>query len=378
MKTDLVKGFKDYTGEEALKRAEIRKILVGTFERYGFEPAETPVIESEEFVKGNNNRDEAVSDIYKLRDKGKRRLALRYEFTFQLKRIAKNKKLPFKRYEIGPVFRDEPASVNRFRQFNQCDVDVVGSTIKDEAEVLALTKEVFDRLGIKIDILFSNRKLLNDVLDDLKILKNRDKVLRELDKLDKQGLKRTQMALRRLGAGKLLESISQGEEYLVKFNSYREIISLKEYCKLYGVDILFSPTIVRGLSYYTGSVFEIKGKNVKETICAGGSYEIEGKNATGISFGLDRISQLADIKFEREKFLVVSLEQDEEAIKVVRILRKQGKNASIFYGKPSKALEFANSYNYGNVIFVGEKEVRAKRYKVKEMSSGKEKGLKLR
>jgi len=378
MKTDLVKGFKDYTGEEALKRAEIRKILVGTFERYGFEPAETPVIESEEFVKGNNNRDEAVSDIYKLRDKGKRRLALRYEFTFQLKRIAKNKKLPFKRYEIGPVFRDEPASVNRFRQFNQCDVDVVGSTIKDEAEVLALTKEVFDRLGIKIDILFSNRKLLNDVLDDLKILKNRDKVLRELDKLDKQGLKRTQMALRRLGAGKLLESISQGEEYLVKFNSYREIISLKEYCKLYGVDILFSPTIVRGLSYYTGSVFEIKGKNVKETICAGGSYEIEGKNATGFSFGLDRISQLADIKFEREKFLVVSLEQDEEAIKVVRILRKQGKNASIFYGKPSKALEFANSYNYGNVIFVGEKEVRAKRYKVKEMSSGKEKGLKLR
>ncbi len=376
MITEPVKGFKDYTGEEALKRAEIKKILVETFEKYGFEPAETPVIESEGFVKGENKRDEAVSDIYKLKDKGKRKLALRYEFTFQLKRIAKNKKRPYKRYEIGEVFRDEPVSSNRFRQFTQCDVDVIGSSRKDEAEILALTKEIFDKLGIKIDVLINNRKLLNDVLDDLKIKKNREQILRELDKLDKQGLKKIQSALSKLGAGRLIGAVSQGEEYLVKFDSYRDIISLKEYCRLYGVKVLFSPTIVRGLSYYTGSVFEIKAKNMRETICAGGSYEIEGKKATGISFGLDRISQLAKLKLQKEKFLVVSLEQDEEAIKIVRILRKQGKNVSIFYGKPSKALEFANSYNYGNVIFVGEKEVRAKRYKVKDMRSGKERVLK--
>ena len=162
-----IKGFCDCTGEEALKRAEIRKILVDIFERYGFEPAETPVIESEEFVRGGNKQDEAVSDIYKLRDKGKRKLALRYEFTFQLKRIAKNKKLPYKRYEIGVVFRDEPVSSNRFRQFVQCDADIVGSTIKDEAEIIALAKEVFDKLGIKVDILINSRRLLNDVLDDL-------------------------------------------------------------------------------------------------------------------------------------------------------------------------------------------------------------------
>jgi histidyl-tRNA synthetase len=375
MKTELVKGFKDFIGEEAEKRAEIKKIIVETFEKYGFEPAETPIIEREEFVKGPENQatDEVISDIFQLKDKGKRRLALRYEFTFQLKRIAKNKKLPYKRYQIGPVFRDEPTSSNRFRQFTQCDVDTIGSTIKDEAEILALTKEIFDKLGIKIDILINNRKLLNEVLDDLKIKKNREQVLRELDKLDKQGLKKTQNALKRLGAGRLLEAVSQGEEYLVKFNSYRDIISLKEYCRLYGVDVLFSPTIVRGLSYYTGSVFEIKGKGVRETICAGGSYLVNGKKATGISFGLDRISQLAKIKLQKEKYLVVSLEQDEEAIKVVRILRKKGKKASIFYGKPSKALEFANSYRYGNVIFVGEKEVRAKKFKVKNLKTGKEK-----
>ncbi len=370
MKTDLIKGFRDYTGEEAEKRAKIKKLLIEIFEKYGFEPAETPVIEREEFVKGENKEDEAVSDIYKLKDKGKRKLALRYEFTFQLKRLIQNKKLPYKRYQIGLVFRDEPVSSNRFRQFTQCDVDVIGSSVKDEAEILALTKEVFDKLGIEIVILINNRKLLDEVLDDLNIKKNRKQILRELDKLDKQGLQKTQSALNKLGAGKLIRAVSQGEEYLVKFDSYKEVISLKEYCRLYGVKVLFSPTIVRGLSYYTGSIFEIKGKGAKETICAGGSYEINEKKATGISFGLDRISQLAKLKFEKEKYLIVSLDQDEEAIKIERILRKKNKIASIFYGKPSKALEFANAYDYGNVIFVGEKEVKAKKYKIKNMKSG--------
>jgi len=89
-----VKGFRDFSGEDAGKMAEIKKIIVETFESYGFEPAETPIIEQEEFVKGSDSGDEAVSDIFKLQDKGKRKLALRYEFTFQLKRLARNKKLP--------------------------------------------------------------------------------------------------------------------------------------------------------------------------------------------------------------------------------------------------------------------------------------------
>jgi histidyl-tRNA synthetase len=88
--TSTVKGFKDYSGEEAAKRAEIRKIIVETFEKYGFEPAETPIIEYEDFVKEGNTQDEAVSDVFKLKDKGKRKLGLRYEFTFQLKRLMKN------------------------------------------------------------------------------------------------------------------------------------------------------------------------------------------------------------------------------------------------------------------------------------------------
>src|SRR3989344_6753226 len=141
---ETIKGFKDYTGEEASKRTVIRKIIEETFQSYGFEPAETPVIEYEEFVRGadtESENDEAVSDIFKLKDRGNRNLALRYELTFPLKRIMQNKKLPYKRYQIGPVFRDEPTqSDRRVRQFIALDADIIGSSIKDDAEMHALIK----------------------------------------------------------------------------------------------------------------------------------------------------------------------------------------------------------------------------------------------
>ncbi|MEJ2267570.1 MAG: ATP phosphoribosyltransferase regulatory subunit, partial [Nanoarchaeota archaeon] len=157
---DCIKGFRDYTGEEALKRKRIMNLIAETFERYGFEPAETPIIENEEFVRGENYNDEAVRDIFKLKDRGKRKLALRYEFTFQLKRLAKNKKLPYKRYEIGYNFRDEPIREGRTRQFIQCDADIIGSSIKDVAENIAMASEIMKKLGIENTIIVNNRKLL--------------------------------------------------------------------------------------------------------------------------------------------------------------------------------------------------------------------------
>jgi histidyl-tRNA synthetase len=371
MKT--IKGFKDFSGEEAEKRAKIRKLIVDTFEKYGFESAETPIVEYEEFVKGNNSSDEAVSDIFKLRDKGKRKLALRYEFTFQLKRLIKNKKLPYKRYQIGEVFRDEPVSANRFRQFTQCDIDTIGSTIKDEAEILAITNELLKELGINPIILINNRKLLNEILKDQGVKeKDKEQVLREIDEYDKLPEKQVRENLKKLGAEQVLGVLKKGEKSFNQFSGYKEVISLMEYCKSYGVKVVFSPSIVRGLSYYNGSVFEVKTKGVKETLVAGGSYKVGDMQATGISFGLDRISDLAKIKSEEEKYLVVSLNQDREAIKLCQKLRKKGENVSIYYGKPSKALEYANSYKISKVIFVGEKEIKSKKFKVKDMKSGKE------
>ncbi|MEK6917552.1 MAG: ATP phosphoribosyltransferase regulatory subunit [Nanoarchaeota archaeon] len=375
---DPVKGFRDYIGEEAEKREEIRKIIVAAFERYGFEPAETPIIEFEEFVKGDNQNDEAVSDIFKLKDKGERNLALRYEFTFQLKRIAKNKKLPYKRYQIGQVFRDEPISSNRFRQFTQCDVDTIGSTTKDEAEILTLTYEILNELGIKPIVLINSRKLLNEILDDNKISeKNKSQVLREIDKYDKLSEKEVKDNLKKLGAEKVVDSLKKGEKYFSKFDGYKDVISLMEYCKTYGIKVVFSPTIVRGLSYYNGNVFEIKTEGIKETIVGGGSYMIEGFQSTGLSFGLERLCVLAKLKEEKEKYLVVSLEQDREAIKLTQKLREKNLQVSICYGKPSKALEYANSYKINKVIFVGSQEVKSKKFKVKDMKTGKESVLKI-
>lgn len=373
MTDETVKGFRDFSGEEAKKRRLVVQYIEGAFLRYGFEPAETPIIEQEDFVRGENKQDEAVSDIFKLQDKGERKLALRYEFTFQLKRLMKNKKLPYKRYQIGPVFRDEPVSSNRLRQFTQCDVDTIGSSVKDEAEILALCSEVLKNLEISPIILVNNRGLLNEILNDNKVSeKNKLQVLKEIDKYDKLPEKEVLTNLKRLNAEKVLGSLKKGEAYFKKFSSYTTILELMKYCKFYNVKVLFSPTIVRGLSYYNGDVFEIRAKGVKETLIGGGSYKFEGIQCTGISFGLDRISLLAKPKDLLPRWLIVSLEQDKEAIKVAQKFRGMGEMVSIYYGKPSKALEYANSYNIEKVIFIGKEEVEKGKYKVKDMKSGKE------
>jgi len=368
----LVKGFRDFTGEEAKKREKIKEILIRNFKFYGFEPAETPVIEREEFVREDNEQDEAVSDIFKLQDKGKRKLALRYEFTFQLKRLAKDKKLPYKRYQIGEVFRDEPTGKNRFRQFTQADIDVIGSGIKDEAEILALTSRILKQLGIKAGINVNNRKLLNEILEKEGI-GSKERVIREVDKLDKLPEKQVRANLRKYKAEKILTIFKKPESFFKKYSSYKEIEELKKWCKLFGVEIRFQPSLARGLSYYNGSVFEIKTKGMKETICGGGSYLVKGIQATGISFGLERLSNLAKIKVEEKRVLILSIGQDEKAIRLAEKLRDKEIEVSLWLKKGiSKALEYSNSYKIPYVIFIGEEEVKKDRYKLRDMKTGKE------
>ncbi len=368
---ETVKGFNDYTGEEAVKRAEIKKIIAETFENYGFEPAETPVIEYEDFVRGNNQQDEVISDIFKLQDKGKRKLALRYEFTFQLKRLMQNKKLPYKRYQIGPVFRDEPTSANRFRQITQCDADIVGSTTKEEAEILSVVKQVLDKLNIKFTICINNRRLLNEILDECGI-KNKEVIIKEIDKLDKLSETEVKNTLKKYKADNLLNIFKKPESFFKKYKAYSEILELKKYCGYYGVDVKFQPSLARGLSYYNGDVFEVKTKEIKETICAGGSFEFNNVQSTGIAFGLDRIALLSKIKLDKEKIMILSINQDKESIQVAQKLRKKGESIVIYYGKPSKALEYANSTGINKVIFIGKDEIKKKKFKVKDMKTGKE------
>jgi len=373
--TETIKGFKDKTGKEAEKAVFIREVAKQTFEKYNFQEIETPIIEDEKFVKGENLNDDVISDVFKLQDKGKRNLALRYEFTFQLKRIAQNQKLPFKRFQIGPVFRDEPVSGNRLRQFTQCDIDTIGATIKDEAEILAATKEILDALKIKSVIYVNNRKLLNEILEE-QAIKNKSEVIKELDKLDKLPVLEVKENLRKLNAEKILFVLKKPKEYFKKYKAFSEIVELAKYCKYYGFDVVFSPFLARGLSYYTGNVFEIKS-DIKETICGGGTYKVDNALATGISFSIERLMAVTKILINIDRILIVSLNQDRKAIALTKQLRRKGKNVSVYFGKPSKALEYSNSYGIKKVIFVGSKEVKVKKFKIKDMKTGKETLLKL-
>lgn len=374
MNTAKTKGFEDFLGEDAKKRERLIEIIRNQFKLYGFEPAETPIIESEEFVRGDNEKDSAVRDIFKLQDRGERKLALRFEFTFQLKRIAKNQKLPYKRYQIGYNFRDEPIREGRLRQFIQCDADIIGSSIKDEAEIIALTKKVFDELKISSTIYINNRKLINEILETEKILeKDREQIIRELDKLDKLSKEEVAKNLKELRAEKLIEIFTGKEKSFEKYSYFKEIQKLRELCKAYGVEVEFRPFLARGLSYYNGSVFEVWAKELNVSLSGGGSYLIGGIQSTGISFGIEPLFLISKFEEGNKEVLILSLGQDEKAINIAEKLRENKLPVVLLTDKaPSKALDFANSKKIERVVIIGDEEAKAKKYTLKNMKTGRE------
>ena len=163
MEIELVKGFRDILPLESLKRQKVKEVIEKNFKLFGFMPIETPTIEYEKLAKGDNEKDSAVSDMFKLKDRGNRELALRYEFTFQLQRVFKenpNIKLPFRRFQIGNVFRDEPIEKDRYREFVQCDADIIGEeNVIAEAECLGLADSICKELNIKYKLKINSRKL---------------------------------------------------------------------------------------------------------------------------------------------------------------------------------------------------------------------------
>ncbi|MCS7134476.1 MAG: ATP phosphoribosyltransferase regulatory subunit [Candidatus Pacearchaeota archaeon] len=367
----LVKGFCDFFGEKAIRREKIKEIIKEKFKTYGFEPAETPVIEYEEFAK-KDQAEETISDIFRLEDKGKRKLALRYEFTFQLKRLAKGKKLPYRRYQIGYVFRDEPTGKNRLRQFTQCDIDIVGSSIRDEAEILKVFSEILQELKIKSYVKVNNRKLLNEILNKEGIKgENISKVIREIDKLEKIPLEEIKKNLEKLGAEKILKIIKKPKTFFKKYDSFEEVEELLNYCKIFNVKAKFFPSMARGLAYYTGNIFEIQAKGVKESIAGGGTYLIDGIQSTGISFGLERLEPLAKINIENIKCIVISVGKEKEAINIMQKLRKE-KISCFMMDKLTKALEYANTKKIPYVLFIGTEEVKKNKVKMRDMNTGKE------
>lgn len=403
MKLDIstVKGFQDYLPPESLKREAIRKIAEKHYKLHGFLPVETPVIELDELMRPdsltNEPADEAVADRFKLQDRGGRNLGLRYEFTFQLARIFKenpNIKLPFKRFQIGPVFRDEPIRTGRTRQFIQCDADIIGdSAISADAECIAVVNSIFEELGISSEIVLNNKKLATAIIESVEIDEHKQ-VMRELDKIDKLGVDTVKANLKQYTSSNQVVTLFKLLEKDIKFfedNAFdgaEEVQELLKLCGFYGISARFAPSLMRGLAYYTGNIFEAKLRGKNTSIAGGGRYDNSvGKYinrsvpAVGFSFSIEAIIGLCEEEIAKLKTepipsaLIISFNQYEEAVKLSQQLRKSEISCSVTEGQPSKALDFANSQKIPFVIFIGEEEIEKQKLKVKNMQTGEEKLL---
>lgn len=385
---ETVKGFQDILPPESQKRTAVRAVIEKKFQNYGFVPIETPTIEYEELMRTNSleSEDDAISDRFRLKDRGGRNLSIRYEFTFQLAKLIKlnpNLKMPFKRYQIGSVFRDEPTGTERFREFTQCDVDIIGDlSVESDAEILAITTDLLKELNIEFNVEVNNRKLLNAIINSLQI-ENGIAVIKELDKMDKIGEDTVKINLRKYADANQIISLfklMQKDLNFFKDNLFEgadEIFKLEEFGKAYGFKIKFNPWLARGLSYYTGNIFEVK--NEKQTIAGGGRYDKSVGRfmnreipAVGISFGLDRISAKAKIEIIKTKVALISINQDKETIKFAQKLRMQNISCVTNFEKIGKALEYADSYGIPYAIFIGKDEISKKKYKLRNMKSGEE------
>jgi len=391
-----VKGFQDFLPPESLKRDAVKKIVEKWFKRYGFLPVETPIVEFDELMKGDDlpaeGEDSAISERFKLQDRGGRNLGLRYEFTFQLARIFRenpNIKLPFKRFQIGEIFRDEPIRAGRVRQFTQCDVDIVGdSGVESDAECIAVVSDILKELKIKPVIQINNRKLLQSIIESVQIKRIRN-VMRELDKIEKLGADEVKSNLKKWADTNqivtLFRLLEKDMAFFKKnaFDGAEELTELIELCKMYGISSKVNPGMIRGFSYYTGNIFEfvVDGK----VLAGGGRFDnLVGKYLTrkipavGISFSLESLMALCKDKIDAlkvesfPKALIISIGQDAVAIKLGQALRKAGVSCSVDFRKPGKAMDYANAMEIPFVIFIGEEEAGKKKFKLKNMKSGKE------
>ncbi len=399
MSVELAKGTRVIPPEEALLREDVLGVIRQAFERYGFRPLETPMLQRFETLAAKYaGGAEILKEIFKVRDQGNRELALRYDLTVPLAvfmALNPTGKLPLKRYEIGKVFRDGPIKRGRVREFWQCDADIVGSPkMVADGECLQLVQDVFQQLGVKIKIKVNNIKILKAIMQACAIADVNGAIL-SLDKLEKMGKDIVVKELQAKGVAasavdKLFAMVETKEvEKLQKlFPDEPGFAELKEVLQ-YG-DAEFDPTLARGLSYYTGMIFEVfvVDAAVTSSVASGGRFDrmigefIGGKQefpAVGLSFGLEPITEVLkemkkEMKKTRTEVFVIPIQTEKEAMQLVRELRKEKVNAEVdVMGRSiSKNMEYANSLGIPFVVFLGEDELKRKKYKLRDLKSGKE------
>lgn len=281
------KGFRDILPKLAKKRREVNGKIAQVFEEFEFVPLETPTVEFAETLLGKYGEEEKL--IYQFTDRGGRKLALRYDLTVPLARfIANNQNViaqgPFRRYQIGQVFRGENPQKGRFREFTQFDIDTVGSAdIAEDARVIAATVKAAKEIG------FTNAKMSINDRTNFEGLSIED--IRAIDKIYKVGKENTKQ--------ELIDFVERLKPTGTLTNLFKVLGT--DYKLIEGKDFYFDPTLARGLDYYTSTIFELKpnGKPEDLSIAGGGRYDnligmFSGRSipAVGISFGIDRLIEL--------------------------------------------------------------------------------------
>jgi len=411
MKFQPLKGTRDFLPEEARIRQEVLTTVKGVFETFGFQPLETPSIESWEILAAKKGGGpEVLKETYSFKDKSGRMVGLIYDLTVPLARVVASNPdlpLPFKRYQIQKVWRYGDVAKGRLREFLQCDIDTVGSeSMLADAEIIACAIAALERLGFKdFFVRINSRKLLTNILKQARIEKKTEDVLRVVDKLDKVGVSGVKDELKKLkvpesSMRKLLELISikgdasileEVKKVLGKCEGISELEELLSFLASMGVSerIRVDLSLARGLDYYTGPIFEISVEEGVGSIAGGGRYDkligiLSGRDvpATGISLGIERILEvmksrkMVEEKKSSVKAFVAYPSQSllNEVLKLVKDLRSCSiqTDFDLKGRKLTRQLEYADALKIPYVIILGEMELKKGVVRVRDMQKREE------
>jgi len=423
VKPTTLSGFMELLPSDQILFNNIMDTIRENYEKYGFLPIDTPVIEREEILLAKGGG-ETEKQIYKFK-KGDTDLALRFDLTVPLARYVSQHfselTFPFRRYQIGKVYRGERSQKGRFREFYQCDIDIVGNQkldIINDAEIPSIIYSTFKDLGFdEFIIKINNRKLLNGFFQWLGV-EDTGQVLRIVDKLEKIGSEKVKKELREIGlqdevVEKILEFMminGSNSEILGKlkamevenesFNIGLEELSIvNKYVKTFGVpesNYSIDLTIARGLDYYTGTVYETFLDNYPDlgSVCSGGRYDDLAQNYTkqklpgvGISIGLTRLFYQfreaniisSDCNTLTKALIIPMIDYLEESIEIANYLRIKGIMTQVYLekGKMGKKFSYADKLKIPYVLIIGPDEVAENKVSFRDMKTGEQSLLSL-
>lgn len=410
--TKTLPGFLEYLPAEQLAFNKMKDTITGVYESFGFVPLDTPVLERQEVLLAKAGG-ETEKQIYCL-EKGDEKLALRFDLTVPLARYVSehfaNLIFPFRRYHVAKVYRGERPQRGRFREFYQADIDIVAEnelSLMCDAEIVKVIYEVFTKLSLgKFTVRLNNRKLLNGFFAELDLSREASDILRIIDKIDKIGRDQVQELLLAFEieaekVTKILNFVSIKDNVISELEALNikneifaqglsEIKEVVSYLKDFGVpenNYIVDLTIARGLDYYTGTVYETVLNDYLQigSVCSGGRYnDLAGFYSdkklpgVGVSIGLSRLfyqlleAGLIKVSQATSADILLVSENLAAASKLADDLRTEGLAVIGAYGndKFKKKLTLANRLGVKAVIILGEDEIKANYFSVKDMTSG--------